>query len=371
VIRKSKKFNKSDSDGEEENNDDEDEETKKNDIEVFGDELADLSDDEHDDEQAEQQEQAEPEEEAEPEQVIDIEMPRVKADLGKEIHFVKLPNFLSVEPKPFDPETYDDENKTGEPLDDEGNTRVRLKVENTMRWRYEKDAEGNLIKKSNARLVKWSDNSLSMYLGNEIFDVYKTLMAGDHNHLFVRQGSVLHGQTVFKTKLSFRPHSIDSNTHRKMTMSLVDHSSRTKKVKILEVNAKNPDGNRNELVKKEEERTKAAARRQNVIRRQREKSHNKGLSTGYLEDRYSDDDDRAGISLNSIKNKFKKKRSDSKTSLTSSSDESDLERRLNKAKDDDDSELNESDSDERGTSGKKAQKKQKKKKVVSDDDDDE
>ncbi len=43
-----------------------------------------------------------------------------------------------------------------------------------------------------------------MYLGNEIFDVYKTMMQGDHNHLFIRQGSVLHGQTVFRTKLSFR-----------------------------------------------------------------------------------------------------------------------------------------------------------------------
>lgn len=68
------------------------------------------------------------EEEIEPEQVIKIDIPRVKADLGKEIHFVKLPNFLSVEPKPFSHDTYEDENKTGEPLDDEGNTRVRLKV---------------------------------------------------------------------------------------------------------------------------------------------------------------------------------------------------------------------------------------------------
>lgn len=39
------------------------------------------------------------EEETEPEQVINIEIPRVKTDLGKEIHFVKLPNFLSVDPK--------------------------------------------------------------------------------------------------------------------------------------------------------------------------------------------------------------------------------------------------------------------------------
>ena len=59
--------------------------------------------------------------------------------------------------RPFDPETYEDENPKGEALDDEGKTRVRLKVENTIRWRYEKDEEGNLVKQSNAKMVKWSD----------------------------------------------------------------------------------------------------------------------------------------------------------------------------------------------------------------------
>ena len=90
-----------------------------------------------------------------------------------------------------------------------------------------------------------------------------------------------------------------------MTMSLVEHGSRTKKVKIVE-ESKNPEGKRQELVKTEEEKLKAAARRQNAARRQREKSHSKGLSNEYLEDRYSDDEERA-ISLNAIKNKFKKR----------------------------------------------------------------
>jgi len=90
-------------------------------------------------------------------------------------------------------------------------------------------------------------------------------------------------------------------------MSLVEHGSRTKKVKIVEEHQKNPEGKRQELMKKEEEKLKAAARRQNVIRRQREKSHNKGLTSEYLDDRYSDDEDR-GISLDAIKMKFKNKK---------------------------------------------------------------
>lgn len=167
----------------------------------------------------------------------------------------------------------------GDALDEEGKTRVRLKVENTIRWKYDKDSEGNLYKLSNARMVKWSDGSMSLYLGNEIFDVYKTQMQGDHNHLFVRQGNWLHGQNVFRTKLTFRldfrdavcqnelnhlrllscfsrPYSTESLTHRKMTMSLVEHGSKTKKVKILTEMSKNPENKRQELLKQEEEKLK-------------------------------------------------------------------------------------------------------------------
>lgn len=334
--------------------------------------MADLSDSDREEQEQDEQlnevhENEEEEEEEEDEEIIDIEIPRVKTDLGNEVHFVKLPNFLSVEPKPFDPETYEDENPAkSDTLDEEGKTRIRLKVENTIRWRYEKDADGNIMKQSNAKIVKWSDGSLSLYLGNEIFDVYKASVQGNHNHLFVRQGNVLQGQTVFKTKLTFRPHSIDSMTHRKMTMSLVESGSRTKKVKILNELTKNPENKRLELLKQEEEKLKAASRRQNQQRRMREKSHQKGLSAKYLEDRYSDDDN--AISLSEIKSKFKRgSRNESKVSIYSSSDESDYGKRLTKAKNDYDSDnyQSESDYDDR----RKSSTKKKKKKIVTEDDD--
>jgi len=60
---------------------------------------------------------------------IDLNMARCKVDLGEEgPYFVKLPNFLSIETKPFDPETYDDEIEEDETLDDDGRTRLKLKV---------------------------------------------------------------------------------------------------------------------------------------------------------------------------------------------------------------------------------------------------
>lgn len=108
-----------------------------------------------------------------PETRIDVEIPKISCDLGRDIHFVKLPNFLSVETRPFDQETYEDEIDEEETLDEEGRARLKLKVENTIRWREVIDKEGNTVKESNARFVKWSDGSLSLHLGSEIFDVYK------------------------------------------------------------------------------------------------------------------------------------------------------------------------------------------------------
>lgn len=64
------------------------------------------------------------------------------------------------------------------------------KVENTIRWRHAKDDEGADIKESNARVVRWSDGTMSLLLGAEVFDIHKTKIDGEHNHLFVQQVNV-------------------------------------------------------------------------------------------------------------------------------------------------------------------------------------
>jgi len=100
---------------------------------------------------------------------------------------VKLPNFLSVETRPFDSETYEDEIDEEETMDEEGRQRIKLKVSNTIRWREYMNKKGDMVKESNARFVRWSDGSMTLHLGNETFDVYKQPLHGDHNHMFIRQ----------------------------------------------------------------------------------------------------------------------------------------------------------------------------------------
>ena len=89
-----------------------------------------------------------------------------------------------------------------------------------------------------------------------------------------------------------------------MTLSLADSGAKTQKVKILTEVVKNPDAQRTEMIKKEEEKLRAASRIENQKRRLREKSHSKGISTAYLEDKYSDEEE-SSISLSAIKSKFK------------------------------------------------------------------
>ncbi|XP_035216363.1 RNA polymerase-associated protein LEO1-like [Stegodyphus dumicola] len=307
--------------------------------------------------------QEEEQEEPVPETRIELEIPRICTNLGKEVHFIKLPNFLSVDTRPYDPQWYEDEIDEDEVLDEEGRARLKLKVENTIRWRKVYDDDGNEVKESNARIIKWSDGSLSLHLGSEIFDVYRqTLMPGDHNHIFIRQGTGLQGQAVFRTKLTFRPHSTDSFTHRKMTLSLADRNQKTQKIRVLPNVGKDPEAHRWEMIKQEEDRLKASIRRESKQRRMKEKSHSRSLSTSYLEpDRY-DEDDEGAISLSAIKNKYKKggaammkERPSIYTSDEASDDEAKA-KRLEQAKEDDaddDSDLDYFDRKKAVTDGKK------------------
>lgn len=309
--------------------------------------------DEQEDEQADEQvdggevqagdaEDVTRDDEEEEETRIDVTIPYCRFSLGSELYFVKMPNFLSIERKPFDPSSFEDEMEEDEVLDEEGRARLKLKVENTIRWRFRKDKDGNEVKESNARVVRWSDGSTSLLLG-EVFDVHKNNIDGNFNHLFVQQGTGLQAQSIFKEKLTFRPHSTASQTHRKMTLSIADRASKTQKIKMLPAAGMDPEAQRSELIKKEDERLRTQLRRENQQRRMRERSHAKGLSASFLEpDRYEDEGEDLEQSLLAIKNKYKKKlaegfgseseeaeESEGSGGLESDEDEEDKKRLLN------------------------------------------
>merc|ERR1712226_1777257 len=143
--------------------------------------------------------------------------------------------------------------------------------------------------------------------GKEIFDVHRMKMSGDYNHLFVRQGTGLQGIAVFQNKLIFRPHSTESFTHRKMTLSLAERSQKKQQIKVLPMAGKDPESLRNEMLKKEDEKLKASLRRDAQQRRIKERQQARGLNKSYLDGTVSDDDEHGNsFSVRNIKNQYGK-----------------------------------------------------------------
>lgn len=276
----------------------------------------------------------EPEPEVQPTR-LECEMPYCNIDLGEKIFYVKLPNFLSIDTHEYDPLCYMDEIDENETLDNEGNSRMKLKVENTIRWRTITDEDGNETKQSNARIVEWSDGTMSLHLGSEIFDITEKSM-GECSHLFMRLGTGLQGQAIFNTKLSIRPHSTESFTHRKLTLSIADRSQKTQKIRMLHNPGVDPEARLGELSKKEDDKF----RKETKQRRVQERSQTRGPSASFLEPDYDEDDD--GISLAAIKRGAIARGYDDESST--SSDDSDPE--FGKIKKRPDRQIVEDDSDE-------------------------
>jgi RNA polymerase-associated protein LEO1 len=234
---------------------------------------------------------------------------------------------------------------------------LKLKVGNTIRWRKYINDKGETVQESNTRFVRWSDGSLSLHLGAEIFDVYKQPLQNDHNHLYIRQGTGLQGQAVFRTKLTFRPHSTDSFTHKKMTMSLADRSQKTSGIKLLSQVGHDPEAERAENLKKAEESLRQLVRQKKPIKMSKRTKRSGGAAAGYG-DHDEGSEDEGGISIAAIKNKYKKG-SDNKPIYSSDdedmSDGSDFDTRRKKKHDKPkalkDSDEEESDNAENKNSG--------------------
>ncbi|CEF65963.1 RNA polymerase-associated protein LEO1 [Strongyloides ratti] len=254
------------------------------------------------------------------------------------VSLLKLPQYVRIDAKPFHKDYFDDR-------DFVGNDALvgKISTENVIRWKYENgDSCGKKI--SNAKIVRWSDGTTSLRIGKKFFDVVVQKESGA-NHCFMRLSSYLFGQAAFKDKVTFR--TLEKNIP---VISRNKGRNKPQTVKILQEDEirVNPEVEQAKLKKIEEEKLRAAQRRENQQRRIREKPRYTGLSSKFLE--------RNGESLNAIKNRY------AQGNYSSSEDESDDDyyggtRKL------------ESDDEEEDTSGKNKKDLKKKKVVIEDDED--
>ncbi|RCV09142.1 hypothetical protein SETIT_2G002800v2 [Setaria italica] len=223
--------------------------------------------------------------------VVPFRQPPARPD---KMNVIKVSNIMGIDPKPFDPKTYVEEDVF---VTDESGTKKRIRLEdNIVRWRTVRNPDGTTSYESNARFVKWKDGSMQLLIGNEVLDISVHDAHHDQSHLFLRNGKgILQSQGRLLHKMRFMPSSLSSKSHRLLT-ALVD-SQNKKTVKMQKwFETKDP-----EKVKQENERALGQnIRAHSILQRKREKVNRKytqparprrQLSPGFLEDALDEDDE--------------------------------------------------------------------------------
>ncbi|XP_019053449.1 PREDICTED: protein LEO1 homolog isoform X2 [Nelumbo nucifera] len=182
---------------------------------------------------------------------LEVEIPlRPPPGLPDKMNMIKVSNIMGIEPKPFDPKTYVEEDMF---VTDESGSKKRIRLENNIvRWRRVRNPDGTM-------------------------------------------SGILQSQGRLLRKMRFMPSSLSSNSHRLLT-ALVD--SRHKKVYKVKNCITDIDPERE---KEEKEKAESQTIRANeLLHRKREKVNRKytqtvekgrQLSPGFLEEALDEDDE--------------------------------------------------------------------------------
>ncbi|KAJ1980784.1 Paf1 complex component [Dimargaris verticillata] len=183
--------------------------------------------------------------------------------LTQQEHYVtKVPNFLRVEAEPFDPETYEAVSLAAA---GEGAQITKLKLDNTLRWRRRPTADetesDDSALESNGRLVRWSDGTMSLFLGGEYFDAIPKPLDSSHHLLTVLHPTdgLLQGKYSLTHSLAFKPSSTSSLTHKTFTQAISDRHKKTIKTRFVNT-TKDPELEKREVEMRENEKLRAQRR---------------------------------------------------------------------------------------------------------------
>ncbi|KAG5437001.1 hypothetical protein PCANB_001277 [Pneumocystis canis] len=200
-----------------------------------------------------------------------------------DLYYVKMPNFLTIIQKPFDPESYLEEARAENETmvhSYDNNQRILLKVENTIRWRYVKNNDGTYSKQSNARFIKWSDGSLSLLLGSELFSAVTKSNFSEHKYLCLSHESqnLLMSRKQFTKSMTFLPIDTSSSTHKRLTEAIL--RGNMKRSSIVEfVNVEDPEKVKREAERIEEEKIRFRRRLESRRRAQDSRYHESPILT--------------------------------------------------------------------------------------------
>jgi len=173
-------------------------------------------------------------------------------------------------------------------MDEAKQKRVALNPDTHIRWRYAKDQDGKKTMETNAHFVRWSDGSLQLIVGKESYDVAEQRDSSmNANYLFVRQNKFIQCHGKFDSKLIFRPSSLGSESHEKLSATIAAKHKREKKIKMV-TTKEDPEKLRLRMEELEAQRIKGASRLESTQKRKRRSlMGGSGLSSEFIEEGYS------------------------------------------------------------------------------------
>jgi len=123
-------------------------------------------------------------------------MPRLPATPGQKLYYVKIPQALHFEDRPYNPDNLQREL-------DRALGKWVITPDNVVRWRH----AGNQAEvESNARVVQWDNGDMHLFVGREVYDISKHALTQDNCFLFARGPDGTHAfQHKFQTGMRVRP----------------------------------------------------------------------------------------------------------------------------------------------------------------------
>ncbi|GAA6024777.1 hypothetical protein JCM11491_000778 [Sporobolomyces phaffii] len=173
------------------------------------------------------------------ERIAQVPLVNYSVPAGGKVWHAKLPNFLRLETTAWSEAHWNPEDEA-KAVEDEASqdpsasqsqgqgedvkpklgsarNKSHLPDENVIRWRWTKDELGQFIKQSNARVVRWSDGSLSLQVGAELFDISLAL---DHSATMSRAQNPVAPST---TPIGLTPTTFDANRGHGLTYLTARH----------------------------------------------------------------------------------------------------------------------------------------------------
>ncbi|KAF7356867.1 Leo1-domain-containing protein [Mycena venus] len=182
---------------------------------------------------------------------------------------------------------------------------IKLKVENTMRWRWTKDAEDRDRRQSNSRIIRWSDGTLSLRLGKELFDINQSIdtsggksfgasqptqQTGKSQGLTYivaqhKRSQVLQSEALVTGYMTLTPTGMQSETHRMLVRAVGQKHNKVARLRMAPDPTMDLDREQLQLMKQNARKSKRKADSEGRQRRASRKAR------GAM---WSDDEDEGG-----------------------------------------------------------------------------